>query len=295
MSSWTKLLALLAGASLFWGVPSPVASRVAFAASTASVPPAFVQQENPQSNSDRVQVAQGEYQTLESSDDGGIGAYAPDVYNFHESWTLWKLPDGTFEVEGVRKYESPQGFDHSNAFSVHLAPDFRALGVKEFRKLRWRQDSGPLACEFLPLKLDCTSGAKNSADAIDLNMPMRDAYGFLWPISAFSLSNITRHAVRIPGKLTPVQLVTVEEPNAQNPVYVSTLDGHLKYIGQEEITQAGKRWRADKFELKVPLHLPFIIWTSPQGLLLAFAPESAADSPQPTGLRLVHFEQSANF
>jgi hypothetical protein len=123
---------------------------------------------------------------------------------------------------------------------------------------------------------------------------MKDAYGFLWPISAFSLSNITRRAAKIHDKLTPVQLVTVEEPSPRNPVFVSTLDGNLKYLTEEEITLAGKKWRADKFELKVPLHPAFIIWTSPEGLLLRFAPESKSTQAA-EGLQLVHFQQGANF
>jgi hypothetical protein len=77
-------------------------------------------------------------------------------------------------------------------------------------------------------------------------------------------------------------------------VFVSTLDGNLKYLAEEEITLAGEKWRADKFELKVPLHPAFIIWTSPEGLLLRFAPESESTQTA-EGLQLVRFEQGANF
>ncbi|HEV2223365.1 MAG TPA: hypothetical protein VGR84_10215 [Candidatus Acidoferrales bacterium] len=245
-------------------------------------------------NSRRVRVAAGEYEVLQGADAGGIGSYAPGVYNFRESWTLWRSPDGGFEVEGEREYESPKDELHSNRFSVHLSPDFRTLGVKEFRKLRWKPDSGPLSCEFQPSEMICTSSAKDPSQSVDLNVPMRDAYGFLWPISAFSLSNITRRAAKIHDKLTPVQLVTVEEPSPRNPVFVSTLDGNLKYLTQEEITLAGKKWRADKFELKVPLHPAFIIWTSTEGLLLRFAPESKSTQAA-DGLQLVHFQQDVNF
>lgn len=245
-------------------------------------------------SSARVRVAAGEYKILQGANTGGIGSYAPGVYNFRESWTLWRLANGSFNVEGEREYESPKDELHSNRFSVHLSPDFRTLGVKEFRKLRWKPDSGPLSCEFQPTEMMCTSSAKDPSQSVDLNVPMKDAYGFLWPISAFSLSNITRRAAKIHDKLTPVQLVTVEEPSPRNPVFVSTLDGNLKYLTQEEITLAGKKWRADKFELKVPLHPAFIIWTSTEGLLLRFAPESKSTQAA-EGLQLVHFQQDANF
>jgi len=245
-------------------------------------------------NSQRVRVAAGEYEVLQGAHAGGIGSYAPGVYNFRESWTLWRLADGSFDVEGEREYESPKDELHSNRFSVHLSPDFRTLSVKEFRKLRWKPDSGPLSCEFQPTEMMCTSSAKDPSQSVNLNVPMKDAYGFLWPISAFSLSNITRRAAKIHGRLTPVQLVTVEEPSPRNPVFVSTLDGNLKYLAEEEITLAGKKWRADKFELKVPLHPAFIIWTSPEGLLLRFAPEGKSTKTA-EGLQLVHFQQEIAF
>jgi hypothetical protein len=246
-----------------------------------------------QANPERVEVASGEYQVFQGTNQGGIGSYAPEVYNFRESWTMWRLADGSFDAEGQRDYESPRGEMQRNAFFVHLAGDMHALGVKEFRKLRWRPDSGPLSCEFQPKKLLCTSGAKDPSQAINLNLPMKDAYGFLWPISAFSLSSITRGARKSAGKLTSVQLVTVEELSKANPVFVSVLDGNLKYLGREEISLADRRWRADKFELKIPLHPPFVIWTSSEGLLLGFAPEN--QSLTEAGMRLVRFEQFASF
>lgn len=243
----------------------------------------------------RTRVAAGEYLIKREPGEAGIGTYAPGLYNFSESWTIWRLSDGSFEVRGQREYESPKDEFHSNSFSVGLGADFCIRNLTEFRKLRWRPDSGPLSCEFQPTKMACSSGTKDPGQAINLSMPMKDAYGFLWPISAFSLSNITRHAERIVGKLTPVQLVTVEEESEQNPVFISVLDGELRYLGRDEVILAGAEWRADEFELKVPLHPAFVIWTSPEGLLLRFAPESSAKTQADTGMTLVHFLKWASF
>jgi hypothetical protein len=240
-------------------------------------------------------IARGEYQVLEDSDDSAIGTYAPSVFDFRESWALWRLPDGTLEADGQREYNSPRYEHHSNRFSVHLTSDFRTLGLIEFRKLLWRPDSGPLTCEFQPAQLLCTSGATDPSQAINLDMPMKDVYGFLWPISAFSISNITRGADKTPGKLTPVRLITVEELSSENPVFISALDGHVTYLGQENITLSQRTWRADKFELKVPLHPPFVIWTSPEGMLLRFVPEINGQRQPESGLVLVHFEQLSSF
>lgn len=248
-----------------------------------------------QGNGQKNLIARGAYKVLEDSNDGGIGTYAPSVFDFHESWALWRLPDGTLEAEGQRDYDSPKYEHHSNRFSVHLTSDFRALGLIEFRQLLWRPDSGPLTCEFQPTRLVCTSGATDPGQAINLDMPMKDTYGFLWPISAFSLSNLTHGADQDPGKLIPVRLITVEELSQKNPVFISELVGHVTYLGQEDIVLAGRTWRADKFQLKVPLHPPFVIWTSPQGMLLRFAPEMKAQTQPESGLMLVHFEQLSKF
>jgi hypothetical protein len=243
----------------------------------------------------RVRVAAGEYQVFKQTSGGGIGSYAPQVYNFRESWTLWRLPDGTLEIEGERDYESPQYEQHENRFSVRLTPDFDVTSVKEFRRLRWRPDSGPLSCEFLAEKLDCNSGAKDPANAIHLEIPVREASAILWPISAFTLSNLTRHAGRTPNAATPVQLVTFEEHSRQNPVDTSVLDGKLTYSGQKELNLADHKWLADEFVLKVPFHPAFLLWISREGLLLSFAPESEGNEPAGKGLQLVHFEQWTKF
>jgi hypothetical protein len=250
---------------------------------------------NAAGSSERIRVAEGEYQIFKQTDQGGIGPIRVGVYDFHESWTLWRSADGTLEVSGRRSYKSPKDELHDYGFSVRLSSAFRALGVKEFRKLRWRPDSGPLSCDFLPARLACISGAKDPSQKVRLDLPMKDAYGFLWPISAFSLSNITRFADRNPASLLAVQLVMVDEPSPKEPVFASILDGHLKYLGKEDLAMAQHNWHADKFELKLPTLAPFLIWTAPQGLLLGFAFEDP-DQPQPEeGLWLVRFRQWTDF
>lgn len=240
----------------------------------------------------RVRVAEGEYKVL---DDDGIGPYLPAIYGFSESWTLWRLADGSFEVDGTRSYRSPSYESHNNEFSVHLSPEFRVLGLKEFRKLRWRQDSGPLSCDFLSGKIACTSNAKDATQNVSLTLSMKEPFGFMWPISAFSLGSVTRYAVHEFGKATPVELVRVEEASRADPALATILSGDLKYLGQEKLTLADRPWLADKFELKMPLHSPFLIWTSAQGLLLGFAPENNNKTLTQQGMKLVSFRQWKDF
>jgi hypothetical protein len=95
--------------------------------------------------------------------------------------------------------------------------------------------------------------------------------------------------------MTPIELVTLEEVSRADPILATTLSGHLKYLGQEQLLLADHKWRADKFELKVPLHAPFLLWTSPQGLLLAFAYENKAKTLAQDGMVLSEFQQWEEF
>jgi hypothetical protein len=245
--------------------------------------------------SERIRIAEGEYEIYTTSPGDGIGPFAPGVFNFRESWTLWKIPDGTLQVEGERNYESPIGEPRQNKFWVHLSADFHALRVTDFRSLRWQPDSGPLTCNFLPQKLSCSSGAKDPDNEIRLNIPSKGAIGLLWPISAFSLSHITRSVDHHARAAVPVRMITVDEANAENPALTTILDGNVRYLGEEDIVIAQQKWHASKFELRVALHPPFLIWTSKQGLLLDFSEQNNRDRPTETGMSLTRFQQFAAF
>jgi hypothetical protein len=235
----------------------------------------------------RTKVAEGEYKVLGPT---GIGSFGPAVYDFRESWTLWRLENGTFEVDGTRDYRSPADEPHSDNFEAHLSDGFRVLKLQEFRTLRWRPNSGPLTCDFLQAKVACTANSKDKSQNLSLELPTQAAAGLMWPISAFSLSSITRGASRDPRTMTPVELLTFEEPSDAQPIFTTTLGGYLKYLGQEKLSLAGREWLADKFELKVATHPPFLLWTSPQGLLLAFAYEKDSDKLSQEGMILASFQ-----
>ena len=242
-----------------------------------------------QETTGRTKVAEGEYRVL---GDSGIGWFDPAVYDFRESWTLSRLEDGTFEVDGTREYRSPADEPHSENFEAHLSDTLRVLKLTEFRKLRWRPHSGPLSCDFLPGKVACTANSKDESQSLSLEVPVQCSTGLLWPISAFSLSSITRGASHDPKTKTPVELFTFDETSGPDPVFAMTLGGRLKYIGQEKLLSAGREWLADKFELKVAMRPPFLVWTSPQGLLLAVAYETKMT---PETMVLANFHQWQDF
>ena len=73
----------------------------------------------------RTKIAQGEY-AVSTDEDLGTGPIETEVFHFGESWTLWHNPEGSYEVEGERMFESPRGRPHEDRFweklDKHLAP-----------------------------------------------------------------------------------------------------------------------------------------------------------------------------
>jgi hypothetical protein len=244
---------------------------------------------------ERSKIAEGEYAIYEEGNGGAVGPFGEEVYDFHESWTLWKLPKGQYEIEGERKFNSPSDVEHNNRFSAELSRDLTAIRMTEFAPLKWRLDSGPVSCEFLPRELHCFSVAKDPKQSVNLRVPMDHPFALLWPIAPFSLSGLTREAERDLSHATEVQLLSVEQPNQYDPVSPTILNGQLQYLGEEDIEAANQKWRAHKFSLKVPSHAQFLMWTSSKGILLALAIEHDHPNWPREGMRLIRFKTWADF
>ncbi len=182
---------------------------------------------SPAPGAERAKLAEGEYEIQQEGNSGAVGPAGEEVYDFHEPWTLWRLGKGQYEVEGVQKFESPREVKHADRFLIQLSRDLTPIRMTEFAKLAWQRDSGPLICEFLVKEVHCSSGACNTKQAIDLRVPMEFPYGFLWPISPFSLSGLTRQAERDLNRPNPIQLLSVEQPSADNPILPIVRNGQL--------------------------------------------------------------------
>jgi hypothetical protein len=240
----------------------------------------------------RTKLAEGEYRvTLEG--DLGCGPIETEVFHFSESWTLWRTAVG-YDLEGHRIYESPRDQVHDDRFVARLTPDLQLLSTKEFARLTFRRDSGPLTCELLPQQLRCDSGAKDPAQSVDVQFAMDRPYGLIWPLSAFSLGGLTRAAA--PSQLekpVPVQVVQLQEISNTLPVLAIRSDGLIRYLGQSQVsfTVSGQSWRPSVYELTASPVRKMTIWTSPEGLLLV------AERPNwPRGrMELVKFTKFADF
>lgn len=242
----------------------------------------------------RTKIAEGEYAVIEQSNLGATGPFGEEVYDFHETWTIWRSATGAYEVEGRRNFESPRDTPHDNRFLVHLTRDLTVVDLTEFSKLRWKPQSGPLSCDFLPAELHCFAGARSHPD-VETHVPVQPPIGLIWPISAFSLGGIARDAERDPNRDTEVDLARIEQPDKENPVEVTILKGRLRYLGQVRLDLAGQKWRAYEYSLKVTLRPDSLIWVSDRGLLLAVAVEHGHANWREEGLKLVRFHKWADF
>ena len=248
-----------------------------------------------QGNTARTKLAEGEYVIYEKSNDGAVGPFGEQIYNFDETWTLWRNHDETYRVEGIRKYDSSDKESHSIRFAADLSRDLTMMRAQEFTRLKWVTDSGPLTCEFLPSELHCSSGASNPKNALELRTHLDNPYGLLWPISPFSLSGITRQIERNRQHPSAVDLISIEQPSPSNPVQPTVRSGQIYYLGEEDLKTANRNWRAFKFSLKVPLRPEYLIWTSSKGLALAVAIKHPHKNWQQEGMRLIRYQSWNGF
>lgn len=140
VSSSSLLLAVMAAAmisSLLFRAPLTHADKP-FAESATST----------QKDSDQAKLAEGQYVIYEQSNDGAVGPFPEQIYNFNETWTLSRNGNGGYKVESVRKFESPRNESNSDRFIVILSRGFTITRAQEFTKLKWVQDSAPLTWTF---------------------------------------------------------------------------------------------------------------------------------------------------
>jgi len=243
----------------------------------------------------RVKVADGEYQILQEGNSGAVGPDGREIYDFQESWTLWRNANGRYELEGERSFESPRWVKNTNRFEAQLSRDLTPNRMTEFLQFPPGRERRAVSCEFLSSALHCSSPATHLAREINLRLAVTPPYGFIWPISPFSLSGLTRQAERDPEHASPVQLVFVAEPIANEPISPLILAGQLQYAEKQNLFIANRAWEAYKFSLKIPSHPALLLWTSSEGVLLSVKTEHADARWPVEGMQLTRFHQWAEF
>jgi len=216
----------------------------------------------------RTKVAEGEY-AIARIGDLGIQPPGTEEFEFSEVWTLWANDDGGFEVEGEWRFDSPDTLPNRIPFTLRLSRDLRPLSLKEFVRLEWQSDSGPLSCRLSPAELYCESGARDPKHMIIERLQMTRPYAFLWPISPFSLGSIAQTAIQHSDTDVEITAVVAEEPSPANPVCFVSHPASMRYLGRESVVVDGQSILANKTLLDPSPYPKLILWTDTQGLLLA--------------------------
>lgn len=250
----------------------------------------FVKQDASDVRAANEKVAEGEYAIFNNRNSGGIGPFGEEVFDFHESWTMWRTSNGQFEVDGERRFKSREDVYRSVRFAARLSRDRTVLTLTEFTNLRWWPKSGPLSCEFLPSNLHCFSDDRTGKPMADETVVVHHPYALFWPLSIFSITGMTREAERDRTAPTEVALVTIEQPSSDHPVSITTLSGRLEYLGEKTIEVVGRKWSAAKFSLHIAVHPDFLIWTTREGLLLSMVPAHTYRESPGNGLKLIRFK-----
>jgi len=285
-----KVLPLLVGFCAAWIVQ---------AAGSANSPVAPTPRQKPDiagRQAAATRIAEGEYEAYEEGSGGAVGPFGEEVYGFRESWTLLRNAGGDYRVEGERRFRT--GEDRhavTHPFAIELSRDLKVLSVTEFSKLRWVADSGPLTCSFLAKEMHCSIGGNRPNPSDDWHIDVQYPYGLIWPISPFSLGSLARESEHDTRFVTRASLVSIEQPSAENPVRPTVLTGELQYLRAGTLSAAGRTWEAYEFSIKVALQPRLLVWTTKKGLLLVVAVEHEHANWPNEGLRLVRYEQFADF
>ena len=237
---------------------------------------------------DRHEIAEGEY-TI-STEYGGVGPIETEIFNFHETWQMWRSAEDHYEIEGTRHFESPKDVTHDIRFWLRLSPQLR-FEESEERIPIWIGRSGLLMCTFRPTTVHCSTDGDEAASKVDFSLSMEKPFAFSWPASPFSIAALTRQADKRAGHVTEVQFVEVGQNSPTGPVVPIVTSGRIRFLGRAMIATAGKDWQADKFELDAfmsSLPRKSTLWVSDSGLLLKL---EALPQAGPRGtLELTRFE-----
>ena len=205
---------------------------------------------------ERTKIAEGEYV-------GGSGEPTKPKSSLAtlERWTLWKDADGSLEVEGqMLMATSTESWPTMN-LAMLLSGD---LGLASF-SISSPEKKGSIECKLAPNLLRCDTvdpaGKKEHGE-----QAFTTTYTLMGPSLSWTFAGVCRLAQHNKvGEATPVTIVSWDD----TPTEFLWFEAKVSYLGQEDITAAGKQITAKKFKVSSD-GLNVQVWTSREGLVLAF-------------------------
>lgn len=237
-------------------------------------------------------IAEGEY-AVSSPEDLGVGPLETKVFHFHETWTLWWVSDGFYQLEGGRTYDSPKDEPREEDFQAVLSPKFELQKVVLRSHLRFVRDSGPfLTCTGNVSEFVCDSGGKDPVHTRHVRLDESGPYAIIWPISVFSMGHVAFLASEQETKPLKIGLIQIKEIDPVLPIMTIQSSGTIQYLGRSAVayTISGTSWLPRVFRLSSETTRNLYIWTSTEGIVLAIQSQSPAVT-----IQLIRFTQFAPF
>ena len=212
---------------------------------------------------ERQKVAAGEHMTAERVGAGGT----LDVLETREEWTMWRLADGGYEVQGRRRERSlRENLPREYPFELVLSPEMHPVRVPQ---LEWFRNL--TACDFGAQEFRCRAGDDS------VQATVRAPYD-LFANSPWLLGSAALRAVRQTGRVTPLRMVLVNE----DPVEAGSFRGWVHYLGEEQ--------GAHLFKLDIGAQQWKRIRVAPEGVVL-----SMDDLRTKVRTELVRYEKFGGF
>ncbi len=246
---------------------------------------------------DLKQVAEGKY--LYTDPDT-----TPAPSSSYDAWTLWKSPDGEFEVSGALEFP-----DESVPYWIKLTPRMRPTAFKFFR-----MDQTSIACRRTPSELRCEQTNDAGKVLRTANDAINDTTEIFMPITFFWAGQ-TRGAEFHGDAAIRLTFLAQGGETETFPVSFSPIGASLRVLRRGKYPILHSEIDAAEFQLDMqdpserpanPPHAPgappgsapqqplspvLKLWVSAKGILLSASPTD----PEEGNVRLVEFKKLAEF
>lgn len=227
----------------------------------------------------REKIASGIYQTD-----------IPQQMVYRESWVLWRTENGKLEAESQISVQIDGKDQPSFKMFLSLTPDLHLTDATLTSMAPGMKKSGKVTFEFLDNEIRATATGPEGNLTSEGNLKISQPYDLFFPYPWF-LGSIVARVPRTLGQAVSTKVILIDEGHGPKQLGLIPIESKIEYLGEEKVRIGDTIVTAQKFEIR-PDPLPrFFVWTSPEGIVLAY--QDSKKSEQRIGL--VNFERFEDF
>lgn len=226
---------------------------------------------------EKVKVAEGEYSMKFTADYGSLER--------REVWTLWKAPDGNYEVQStIHTGERPQLMVVSE-FTATLSWELHPLGFREKQTMPGSEEWRVVECEFG--QEECRCRVKETEREKEDTVALESPYDLFLPYPWFLSSMVARVTTSKQAARLNAAVMFMDD----DPPELAAIQGEVRYLGEEALVVAGGEFLTQRFELRPQPDVVLLVWRSPEGIMVAMQ-----DGKRPEQrMELVRYEKYVDF